>query len=164
MVLPLAMPQSFPFFMQLASNTQHRRSRHTPFSRALLTAHPSLGSLLSIPVSLANKVTEITVHPFSTNTVFPVALCELLCNSTLRAADFPFSFQNHILGLTEYFVAPPNSSPSESRKLNKSQPKVTTVTRYLAPRVWTFWTQLSESPPFPGNYLHTFKNIRGFCL
>lgn len=99
--------------MQLASNTQHTRGVHTPFSRALPTAHSSVGSLLPIPVSLANKVTEIMVHPFRKNSVFRVALCELLRNSTLRAAGFPFSSQNCVLGLAEYFVAPPDKFQSK---------------------------------------------------
>lgn len=82
-----------------------KRNSHTLFP--YITYHPFIGGpLLAIPVSLTNKVTEIMVHPFGTNTVFPVALCELLCDSTLRATDFPLGSQNHILGLTEYFVAP----------------------------------------------------------
>lgn len=99
--------------MQLASDTQNTGGIHTPFSCALPTTHSLMGSLLPIPISLANKVTEIMVHPFMTNTVFPVAFCELLCNSILRAAGFPFSSQNHILGLTEYFVAPPDKFHSK---------------------------------------------------
>lgn len=134
-MLSLAMPQSFPFFMQLASNTQHTRGIHTPFSRSLPTAYSSVGSLLPIPVSLTNKVTEIVAHPFRTNTVFPAALCELLRNSTLRAVGFPFSSQNCILGLNEYFVAPPDKFQSKQVQETK---QVVAKRKCLLPSTWAW--------------------------
>lgn len=61
-----------------ASNSQYRRGIPTPFSCVFLAAHSSAGSLLPIPIALADKVTKIMVHPLRKNIAFPVALHELL--------------------------------------------------------------------------------------
>lgn len=73
MMLPLVM--SFPFFMLQTVNAEEEFPHPFPVF-SLLPIPP--GSLLPIPIRLADKETKIMAHPLRKNIAFPVALHELL--------------------------------------------------------------------------------------
>lgn len=101
------------------------------------------------------------VHPLRKNIVFPVALHELLCDSTLRAADF--ISPNYILGLTEDFVVWPDKFWSKQVQETKPVAAKSKCICFLPNmQAWTFWAQFSESPHFPGNLAtYTLLGIQG---